>query len=49
MLHQRFGRLSWAALFETAIELADKGFALSAGLVRATKSYRKQLEQGPGN
>ena len=34
MAHRRFGRLSWAALFAPAIELAEEGFALSPYVVR---------------
>ncbi|MGI9400574.1 MAG: gamma-glutamyltransferase [Rhizobiaceae bacterium] len=30
--HQRYGKLTWEELFQPAIELADKGFAVSARL-----------------
>ena len=47
MAHQQHGRLPWAALFEPAIELADKGFAISPrlhALLAAEKSLLKDQQ-----
>ncbi|MFD2264148.1 gamma-glutamyltransferase [Lacibacterium aquatile] len=45
MVHAEFGKLPWAALFEPAIELAEKGFPLSPRLFDLLKD-EKYL---PGN
>jgi gamma-glutamyltranspeptidase / glutathione hydrolase len=46
-LHERFGRLPFAALFEPAIAYAERGFAVSPVVSRfwnyAERRYRKQL------
>lgn len=34
-LHERYGKLPWARLFEDAVGVADAGFAASRGLARA--------------
>src|ERR1700722_1151550 len=35
LMHRRFGRLPWSTLFQTAIEAADNGFAVSPYLARS--------------
>jgi gamma-glutamyltranspeptidase/glutathione hydrolase len=47
LAHARHGRLPWARLFEPAIELADKGFAVSPRLNALLKYDRARLPRDP--
>ncbi len=55
LAHQDYGRLPWAKLFDTAIALADNGFALSPRLYAALQgdvagNYERSLAtQAPAN
>jgi gamma-glutamyltranspeptidase/glutathione hydrolase len=46
-LHDRFGKLPFAALFEPALYLADHGFPVSAGYAGMLAMRRKVLERLP--
>ncbi len=48
MLHQRFGKLPWADVFNRAIDLAGQGFPASRGLASQTAGLRALLEKDPG-
>jgi len=39
--HEKYGRLSWAQLFEPAIQLAEQGFAISPRLHRQLQNDRR--------
>ena len=39
MAHKKYGRLPWAKLFEPAIALADKGFAVGPKLAATLRAY----------
>jgi gamma-glutamyltranspeptidase/glutathione hydrolase len=39
MAHKKYGRLPWAKLFEPAIRLADKGFAVGPKLAATLRAY----------
>jgi len=39
-LHQKYGKLSWTQLFETALALAENGFAVSGEWVEETQSEK---------
>ena len=43
MAHRKHGRLPWAALFEPAIRLAEKGFEISPRLHSLMRRYKKRL------
>ncbi len=43
LAHRRHGRLPWAALFQPAIELAEKGFKISPRLHSLMRRYIKRL------
>ena len=45
--HRRFGKLPFARLFDAAIELAEDGFAVSAGLARYIDVRKKDLARLP--
>lgn len=47
LAHGRHGKLAWAKLFEPAIELADKGFAVSPRLNALLQYDRKRLPRDP--
>lgn len=47
LAHAKHGRLAWAKLFEPAIELADKGFAVSPRLNALLKYDRERLPRDP--
>jgi gamma-glutamyltranspeptidase/glutathione hydrolase len=46
LAHRRYGKLSWASLFEPAIELAENGFAISPRLA-AMLASEKYLSADP--
>ncbi len=48
LLHERFGRLPWASLFEDAADAAETGFAATERLVGSITSARSLLVQGAG-
>ncbi|MFN7977609.1 MAG: gamma-glutamyltransferase, partial [Vicinamibacterales bacterium] len=43
MAHQKHGKLPWAALFQPAIDLAEKGFPISPRLYAALKGTSERL------
>lgn len=43
--HQKLGRLSWQELVKPAVELAESGFVMDAGLSAVIASERKRLAQ----
>ena len=44
LMHRRYGKLMWRALFREAIEVADKGFAVSPYLARSlAAAYRSGM------
>ncbi len=45
VVHARHGRLPWATLFEPAIQVAEKGFAISPRLFRALAQYPELVKQ----
>lgn len=45
--HRRFGKLPFARLFDAAIELAEEGFAVSAGLARYIDVRKQDLARLP--
>ncbi|XP_065309909.1 scoloptoxin SSD14-like isoform X13 [Dermacentor albipictus] len=47
LLHERFGKLSWADLFTDAVALADKGFVVGPRLAEAVKRNKKALSYDP--
>jgi gamma-glutamyltranspeptidase/glutathione hydrolase len=47
LAHAKHGKLAWAKLFEPAIELADKGFAVSPRLNALLKYDQKRLPLDP--
>ncbi|WP_338758372.1 gamma-glutamyltransferase [Massilia sp. METH4] len=47
LAHEKHGKLPWAKLFEPAIELADRGFAVSPRLHALLQYDRKRLPRDP--
>nr|XP_050025492.2 glutathione hydrolase 1 proenzyme-like [Dermacentor andersoni] len=47
LLHDRFGKLSWADLFTDAVALADKGFVVGPRFAEALKRNKKALSYDP--
>jgi gamma-glutamyltranspeptidase len=47
-LYERFGNLSWARLFDRAIQFCEEGFPVSPGLARAAGVYQKLLAEDAG-
>lgn len=45
--HQKYGKLAWADLFETAIRLAEEGFPLSYHEMNSLNSYQEQFTAFP--
>jgi len=41
LAHEKYGKLSWAKLFEPAIKLADDGFPVGPKLARTIKSFTR--------
>ncbi len=46
-LHQKFGKLPWADLFQPAIAIAEEGFPVAPVIAGYWKSAEKQLAQTP--
>src|SRR3954465_8772622 len=46
LAHKRFGRLPWKDVVMPAVQLAEDGFALSAGLARSLNSQLSPSERG---
>ncbi|MDO1509657.1 MULTISPECIES: gamma-glutamyltransferase [unclassified Neisseria] len=44
-VHKRYGRLPWHTLFDKPIELAQKGFPVSARMARSIEQNREQLQR----
>jgi len=47
-LHQKRGKLPWASLFETAIDLAENGHPLSRVLAKALLLYKEPVSKDEG-
>jgi gamma-glutamyltranspeptidase/glutathione hydrolase len=44
-VHQKYGKLKWAALFEEPIRLAEEGFPVSGDWVRITEDNRQDFSE----
>lgn len=46
-LHQKYGKLKWATLFQKPIELAEKGFKVSPRMAQSIEQNQQYLSQSP--
>jgi gamma-glutamyltranspeptidase / glutathione hydrolase len=44
-LHQKFGKMKWELLFTDAIDMADKGFAVTGGWVNTTNKEKERFNK----